>query len=222
MRRKREGRGSEIKVQASLELGSGAAGWAGGARAGRHCTAGTTLSMGWTGREAAVEKTKSPEERRGRRKGRRAPPQQASTSKWAGGHSHVQPVCWQEPPSLSLPLGQTGGEREAPLDPRGKRSQLGACRCKGRREGEPQGAGACAGGGVTRVAGWPLFWAPRSQAEAPPSIAAGLKGKHEDRFGNGFCQFGTRERKGMGTDRAEVQMGQGWGVRMGGGLGGVG
>lgn len=55
MRRKREGRGSEIKVQASLEQGSGAARRG---RAGRHRTAGTTPSMGWTGLEAAAAENK--------------------------------------------------------------------------------------------------------------------------------------------------------------------
>lgn len=154
--------------------------------------------MGWTGREAAVAENKKPQGAERKQEGQAAPPQQAAPpSGQVGTHTSSPSADRSRPASACLLARQDEGGRPPSIQGGSAHSWVPAdVRVSGR--GSRSGRGACAGGGVTRVAGWPLFWAPRSQGRHPPSIAAGLKGKHKDRFGNGFCQFGTRERKGIG------------------------
>lgn len=177
LRRKREGRGSEIKVQVPWSWEAGQPGWAGGARAGRHCTAGTMPSMGWTGREAAIAENKKPSrsgEEEGRADGLHLNKPQPPTGQVDTLTS--SPSADRSRPASACLLARQ--DQEAPLNPRRKHSQLVSADVRvsgrGNRRG-PRGA----------------------RRRHPPSIAAGLTGKHKDQFGNGFCQFGTRERKGM-------------------------
>lgn len=99
---------------------------------------------------------------------------------------------------------RAGGPRQS----KGKLSQLGVCRRKGQREGEPRG-----GREHVLVEGSPEWQAglcsgPQgARRRHPPSIAAGLKGKHKDQFGNGSVSLAQEkgreegERLGGGAGR---------------------
>lgn len=86
-------------------------------------------------------------------------------------HPHGHMVCDRSPPSLTASWQHRRGQEGPCLSLKGKYSQPGlswlCADAKFGRRGTARGRSACAGGGVTRVAGWPLFWALRSQAEAP-------------------------------------------------------
>lgn len=210
MRRKREGRGSETKVQASLELGSGAA------RLGRRSPGRKTLHCrhhavhgvdGARGRCCRKQKAPRSGEEEGRADGRHLNKPQPPSGQ-VDTHTSSPSADRSRPASACLLARQDEGGRPPSIQGGRAHSWVSA-------DVRVSGRGSRRGQGHVLVEGSPEWQAglcsgPRGARQRhPPSIAAGLKGKHEDRFGNGFCQFGTRERKGIGD-------------RLGGGADGTG
>lgn len=108
----------------------------------------------------------------------------------------------------SRPASARQDEGRRPPQSKGKLSHLGVCRRKGQCGGSRRGQGACAGEGVTEgQAG--LCSGPRgARRRHPPSIAAGLKGKHKTNL--------VMVSVSLAQEKGEE------GERLGGGAGGTG